>query len=55
MRTSHAALPRLLDPENASVTLRTMQRAGAILGKQLRRELVDVPTTGDAVERMSLA
>ena len=41
MRTSHAALLRLIDPENTSVTLRTMQRAAAILGKQVRLELID--------------
>ena len=55
MRTSHAALLRLLDPENTSVTLRTMQRAAAILGKQVRLELVDVPTTGNPDKRASLA
>ncbi len=41
MRTSRAALDRLLDPTNPSVTLRTMDRAAAVLGKRLRVELVD--------------
>ncbi|MFN7953632.1 MAG: helix-turn-helix domain-containing protein [bacterium] len=41
MRTSRAALHRLLDPANPSVTLRTMDRAAAVLGKRLRVELVD--------------
>lgn len=35
MHTSRAALDRLLDPENSSVTLNTLQRAAAVLGKQL--------------------
>ncbi len=40
MRTSRAALDRLLDPCNESVTLRTMARAAKVLGKRLRLELV---------------
>lgn len=39
MRTSRAALDRLLDPANESVTLRTMARAAKVLGKRLRLEL----------------
>ena len=42
MSTSRSALDRLLDPENIAVTLKTMDRAAAVLGKQLRIELVDV-------------
>ena len=41
MRTSRAALDRLLDPDNPGVTLATMDRAAAALGKRLRIELVD--------------
>lgn len=41
MRTSRAALDRLLDPENSSVTLSTLERAAAAVGKELRIELVD--------------
>lgn len=41
MNTSRAALNRLLDPDNPSVTLLTMDRAAAVLGKRLRVELVD--------------
>lgn len=41
MQTSRAALNRLLDPNNTSVTLVTMDRAAAVLGKKLRLELVD--------------
>jgi antitoxin HicB len=42
MSTSRPSLDRLLDPSNISVTLKTMDRAAAILGKRLRIELVDV-------------
>ena len=41
MQTSRAALERLLDPENTSVTLKTIERAAAVLGKQIHVELVD--------------
>ena len=40
MQTSRAQLDRLLDPENTSVTLHTMQRAAATVGRRLRLELV---------------
>ncbi len=39
MRTSRAALDRLLDPKNQLVTLRTMARAAKVLGKRLRLEM----------------
>jgi DNA-binding Xre family transcriptional regulator len=39
MHTSRAALERLLDPANPSVTLSTLERAAAALGKKLRVEL----------------
>jgi len=39
MRTSRAALDRLLDPKNESVTLRTIARAAKALGKRLSLEL----------------
>jgi antitoxin HicB len=42
MNTSRPSLDRLLDPNNVSVTLKTMERAAAILGKRLRIELVDI-------------
>lgn len=42
MNTSRSALDRLLDPENVAITLKTMDRAAAVLGKQLRIELVDM-------------
>jgi DNA-binding Xre family transcriptional regulator len=40
MRTSRAALDRLLDPENTSVTLQTLCRAARAVGRDLRIELV---------------
>ena len=41
MNTSRSSLDRLLDPDNASVTLGTMDRAAAVFGKHLHIELVD--------------
>lgn len=40
MKTSRAALNRLLDPENDSVTLATLQKAAAAVGRQIKLELV---------------
>lgn len=40
MNTSRAALDRLLDPGNASVTLQTLSRAARAIGRDLRIELV---------------
>ncbi len=39
MGTSRAALERLLDPSNPSVTIATLERAASALGKSLRIEL----------------
>jgi antitoxin HicB len=39
MKTSRAALERLLDPTNPSVTLSTLERAALALGKRLKVEL----------------
>lgn len=44
MKTSRAALDRLLAPDNSSVTLHTMDRAATALGKRLRIDLVDAAT-----------
>jgi len=38
MNTSRSALDRLLDPENDSVSLQTLERAAQALGKRLRIE-----------------
>jgi len=39
MKTSRAALERLLDPANQSVTLQTLERAARALGKRLQISL----------------
>ena len=39
METSRAAVNRLLDPNNPSVTLQALKRTAAILGKKLCLEL----------------
>jgi len=40
MATSRSALNRLLDPENTSVTLHTLDNAARAIGKTLRIDLV---------------
>lgn len=40
MKTSRAALDRLLDPLNASVSLLTLKRATAVLGKKLKCDYI---------------
>lgn len=45
--TSRSQLDRLLDPENASVTLVTLTKAAAAIGKRLRINFEDRPK-GDA-------
>ena len=39
MKTSRSALERLLDPDNPSVTLLTLERAARALGKNIRIEI----------------
>ncbi len=39
MKTSRSALERLLDPDNPSVTLLTLERAARALGKNIRIQL----------------
>ena len=39
MRTSRAALDRLLDPEYDGVTLSTLRKAATAVGRELRLEL----------------
>jgi antitoxin HicB len=41
MGTSRAAVDRLLDPDNTSVTLNTLDRAARVLGKSIKIELVE--------------
>jgi predicted transcriptional regulator len=40
MSTSRAQLDRLLDPDNGSATIESLQRAAKIVGRELRLELV---------------
>jgi antitoxin HicB len=41
MGTSRAAVDRLLDPNNTSVTLNTLSKAARILGKRIEIDLVE--------------
>ncbi len=41
MHTSRAAVNRLLDAKNYSVSLKTLSRLAAVLGKRLKLELVE--------------
>jgi antitoxin HicB len=41
MGTSRAAVDRLLDPNNTSVTLNTLSKAAKILGKKIEIDLVE--------------
>jgi antitoxin HicB len=43
MHTSRAALDRLLDPGNVSLTLGVLTRAAHVLGKRVRVDFVDAP------------
>lgn len=40
LKTSRAAVGRLLDPDNDSVTLQTLKRAASVIGKRIKIELV---------------
>jgi plasmid maintenance system antidote protein VapI len=40
MHTSRTQVDRVLDPEDGNVTLETLQRAAAVLGRKVRVELV---------------
>jgi predicted XRE-type DNA-binding protein len=40
MQTSRTQIDRILDLDNGNVTIETLQRAAALLGRQLRLELV---------------
>jgi predicted XRE-type DNA-binding protein len=40
LETSRAAVNRLLDPENDSITLLTLKKAALILGKKIKFELI---------------
>jgi hypothetical protein len=40
MKTSRAQVDRLLDPDNGSTTIESLQRAAKIVGRELRMQLV---------------
>jgi antitoxin HicB len=40
MKTSRAQVDRLLDPDNGSATIETLQRAAKVMGRELRLQLV---------------
>jgi len=40
MKTSRAQIDRLLDPDNGSATIESLQRAARIVGRELRMQLV---------------
>jgi antitoxin HicB len=40
MKTSRAQVARLLDPDNGSATIESLQRAARIVGRELRLRLV---------------
>ena len=40
MQTSRVQLDRLLDPDNDSVTLATLRRAAAVVGREVKLQLV---------------
>ena len=40
MKTSRAQVDRLLDPDNGSATIESLQRAAHIVGRELRMQLV---------------
>ncbi len=45
LRTSRSQLDRLLDPQYAGVTLGTLSRAAMVLGKRLKVQVIEAPTT----------
>ena len=40
MKTSRAQVDRMLDPDNGSATIESLQRAARIVGRELRLQLV---------------
>lgn len=40
MRTSRTQVDRILDPEKGNITIESLQRAAALLGRRVRLELV---------------
>ena len=40
MKTSRAQVDRLLDPDNGSATIESLQRAARVVGRELRLQLI---------------
>ncbi|MCX5925432.1 MAG: helix-turn-helix transcriptional regulator [Candidatus Dependentiae bacterium] len=53
LKTSRSGLQRLLDPENYSVTLLTLDRAASILGKKVTMNLISVQEAKTTHKRTS--
>ena len=53
LKTSRAGLQRLLDPENYSVTLLTLNRAASVLGKKVNMNLVTVSNSQQTHVKLS--
>lgn len=49
--TSRSQLDRLLDPENSSVTLLTLTKAAAAIGKRLKIDFEDAPRQVSGIAR----
>jgi transcriptional regulator with XRE-family HTH domain len=55
METSRSALDRLLDPENSSVTLQTLQNAARPDFKKFKEKALEHPEVAEEYERLSPA
>ena len=53
LKTSRSGLQRLLDPENYSVTLLTLDRAASVLGKKVNIHLVGASRPKQAEQKSS--
>ncbi len=53
LKTSRSGLQRLLDPENYSVTLLTLDRAASVLGKKVNMNLVSIPKSKSNINKSS--
>jgi predicted XRE-type DNA-binding protein len=53
LKTSRSGLQRLLDPDNYSVTLLTLNRAASILGKKVNMNLVNNQKAERSVRKSS--
>src|ERR1700682_155806 len=49
MKTSRTQVDRLLDPDNGSATIESLQRAAKIVGRELRLVFVEVTSHGSKI------